>query len=72
MNKEIFERWKDRWISIGVDHFYKPGILFYHSGILQECGDEQLVIQKNNGDIVAIAYNRIKEFQASGIGAYGN
>ena len=71
MNKKILERYKGDWVSIGMPHYYKQGVLFYQAGTLTELYDNELVLTKRNGDEILIGYDRIREFKASGCGSNG-
>ena len=72
MNKELLERYRNKWITIAVPHLYEEGRYFYHSGVLSALGDKELILTKNSGEDFIISYSKIEQIQASGSAeAYG-
>ena len=69
MKREIIEKYKDRWIIVGVPHFYKENALFFYTGCLDSLNDEGIILKKESNELF-LTYDRIRQVKASGSEAY--
>ena len=65
MDKNNFNRYKNKWLVIGVPHFQKPERLWFYQGRL-EFLDEEGITLKGGGKEIYIPYDRIRQISASG------
>jgi len=65
MNKNNFNRYKNKWLIVGVPHFIKPECLWFYQGKLEFLDDEGIIL-KGGGKEIYITYDRIRQISTSG------
>ena len=64
MNKENFEKYKGKHLSVGVKHYYQPDALFFFDGIVTSVDKDGILLTKGDKEVYLV-YDTIKQYHTA-------